>query len=182
MLALAVSVTSVRADNLVRESVTYYDISGSTAQALREALNVSGPVGTDGKRYDGHTKWDIRWRFNFHTPKDVCEVSNIETTVEVTTTLPRWSDWPHASPHLVEQWEDYTRALTTHERGHMNIAIRTAETIRSRVKDLRDSPSCSELQLAIDRATNAVLNEAREEEIQYDKMTGHGETEGARFP
>ena len=74
LLALAAfSTVGVGGEETFRESVKHYDISGSTARELREALDRLGPGRPDGERYDGYTN-DLKRRTAEHTKTGLSEL------------------------------------------------------------------------------------------------------------
>ena len=44
--------------------LVYYDVGGTTPAAIRKELNEKGPPDEiSGRRYDGHTRYQFRWRW-----------------------------------------------------------------------------------------------------------------------
>jgi predicted secreted Zn-dependent protease len=182
IVLLGLAAYAVAGASSVHESVEHYDISGATAQQLRAALNRSGPVDAGGRRYDGLTVWNIAWYPEFHDSGDVCELAAFETSVDIAITLPRWVDRGRAPDELIEQWNEFSRALAEHEREHGAIALTAAATMRKRVGSLPARANCAELEEDVSSVVRAVLREARRAERRFDRTTRHGKKDGARFP
>jgi predicted secreted Zn-dependent protease len=170
------------ADGSVRREVRYYEVGGSTAAAIRDELDRSGPRGSDGRRWDGYTRWYLRWRFDLERGASGCRVAEVETTLDVEMTLPRWEAPADADRRLAQRWNDYLLALTGHEEGHAQIAAEAARQVRRRVGQLPAAATCEAATRASNAVAEQVLREANEQERQYDRDTRHGETQGARFP
>jgi predicted secreted Zn-dependent protease len=165
----------------VDETVSYYEVSGSSAQELRAAMDRLGPESDDGERFDAMTRWHVRWRYRYESDGDHCSISAFTTSVEIRMTLPRWSFRTAGSP-LAERWDRYMEALTGHERGHGDIAVRAAQAIQQQVSALEPATSCSRLEESIQERAEQLLDQHRDEEIRYDERTRHGATQGAVFP
>jgi predicted secreted Zn-dependent protease len=164
------------------EQIKYYDIAGDSTTELRESLNRQRPVGPDGVRHDAVTLWYARWQYRTATSGRGCAVASFEVSLDIVTTLPRWTNEATAPSSLIARWRNYNAALLLHEDGHKAIAKETADAIRAAGTNVQSSSSCAELAGAIDKVANDVLKQYREKQRQYDKDTQHGRTQGARFP
>jgi predicted secreted Zn-dependent protease len=164
------------------EQLKYYDITGSSATQLRESLDRQRPVGPDGMPHDAVTLWNIRWQYRTPTSADTCAVISFETSLEVVTILPRWTNEKDAESSLVARWRDYYAKLLDHENGHKAIATATAAALRDAGTKAPSHSSCVELARSIDSVGTAILEESRQKQRQYDTETEHGRTQGARFP
>jgi predicted secreted Zn-dependent protease len=164
------------------DEIKYYDVAGNSATELRESLNRQRPVGPDGMPHDAVTLWYTRWQYRTTTSGSGCAVASFEVSLEIVTTLPRWTNEAAAGSSLVARWRGYYEALVRHEDGHKAIAKETAAAIRHAGTNMPSNSSCAELARAVDRVANDVLKQNREKERQYDKETQHGRTQGARFP
>lgn len=162
----------------------YYDIEGGTAEELRAAINRSGPFDAhgDGKRYDGFTNWYVGWTYDYRNAGGACRLTRLDVRLEINVTFPRWTDQSHASADLVDRWNAYLRALSSHEVRHEEIGRRAAETISALRDRIAQRPSCDQLEAEIRAMADETLSEARREEFRYDKDTDHGRTQGAHFP
>ncbi len=165
----------------VREIAKFYDVAGRTAEDLRSAMNRLGPVGKDGMRFDGYTVWYVRWKYKYEAAA-TCGLTRLDVTCEVTTTLPRWADQGRATPELRRAWATYLSSLALHEAGHKDIGMRAAAAVRDEVGRLPPEPTCRQLQQAVEVKAQAILDQFRSEEAEYDRTTRHGLTQGARFP
>ena len=165
------------------DEVSYYEIRGKSEKALRDAIDRQGPLDRDGERYGAETKWNVRWKYEYGESDDGrCRLDSLVTDVTVTTTLPKWVDRDTAARPLGERWDRYMAALILHESGHKKIGTGAALAIRERVRKVPAQASCPAVKTAVDAAANAILEEFRSREADYDRTTDHGATQGATFP
>lgn len=176
MLLLQVLVQPV----VVNEHVEHYDVTGSTAQAIRASLNRLGPAADDGKRFDAMTQWSVHYRWRYESTRQQCTVTTFSTTLDIRMLLPRWAT-PSRGPTLMVRWTTYMRALRRHEDGHADYGRRAAEAIRAMARTLRPAPTCEELDAAIRARADEIIDRKAREEEAYDVRTRHGATQGAVF-
>jgi predicted secreted Zn-dependent protease len=153
----------------------YYEIAGETAEQLRAAMDRTGPFDDAGTRHDAHTRWYVGWNLR-------CQPTRLVVTLKVTTTLPRWTDQFKAPRALSEQWNRYLDALRVHEAVHQDMARRTADRTSALRKQLAPRPTCDQLVAAMSAMAKGLTDEGQRADVQYDKETDHGRTQGASFP
>lgn len=180
-LALALCVAAPAAVAAPGLQVDYYDVEGDDIHALRRALAERGPVGDDGVRYHGYTRWQVGWSYRLAHRGPRCVLQSHAIRVEGRMTLPRWEPPPGAAEGLVREWEAYSAALREHEDGHYAIGTAAAAGSRRRLGELRGTVGCEALEQAIGETAEAVLDEFRARERAYDRDTGHGASQGARL-
>jgi len=161
--------------------IEYYEVHGNSAQEVREWMNRNGPVGKDGRRFHGYTKWHVRWNFRYRPRGASCEVTSVETSLDVIMTLPRWTRPAGAPAELEREWERYSAALRAHEDGHAGLGAAAAGEIQRRLSEMSGTSGCQALADDMNRTGRAILEEAKAREREYDATTGHGATQGARF-
>lgn len=161
--------------------IEYYDVHGSSVQEVREAMNRNGPIGNDGRRFHGYTKWRVGWKFRYAPRGASCEPTSVETSLDVVMTLPRWTRPDDAPAELEREWERYSAALKAHEDGHAEFGAAAAGEIQRRLSEMSGRSGCRALAEEMNRAGRAIIEEARSRELEYDATTRHGATQGARF-
>ena len=167
---------------VVRSRVRYYDVKGTSALELRTAMDRLGPKDpADGTAYAGFTKWTIAWSYDYATAAG-CAVSNPRVVVRIQIKLPRWRAARRADPALARQWARFVEALRRHEEGHAAIALQAGRRIARRLGSFRPFRACARLERAADAAADRILLQTGKAERAYDERTGHGATQGARFP
>lgn len=172
----------VLADVQTRAQTEHYDIRGSSAADLRAEMRARGPAGPDGRRFDGYTRWYVSWRYTFRSGGSQCAIDRTATEVRVTTTLPRWTDEARADSALRGQWQRYLAALTQHEDGHAQNGLGAARDIDAAIARLPAEPTCDALGARANAAGQAILRQYNQRDLDYDRETGHGRSQGAVFP
>ena len=154
-------------------TVLNYEITGSTAEDLRAQMDFLGPIDDNGHRYDALTRWFIRWYWPGFG-QSPCELDKATVSYEVKVIFPRWIPLKDALPKLVAQWEDYINALAEHEKGHVDYFVKNYQSVTVAIKNA----NCH----TADSAAHAALVPLRKHDDEYDAITDHGKTQGARFP
>ncbi len=169
-----------------------YVVSGSSAEALTEAMRAKGPrlsVNGDTTRrpFQARTNWHIRWRFKHGleegTQEDntACVVRDVQVDLDVRMTLPQWEVPPNAPPRLVRQWERYKEALRHHENAHRDHGFFAARHTYRAIKNLR-SASCETMQEKAEQIAARIRERYVRAGRRYDRETNHGRTEGVVWP
>ncbi len=175
--------TPVWAEPKVTESIDYYDVAGATAREVRASMNRDGPTsGNDGKRYDAVCRWNVAWRFQYRRGNGVCGIDSATTDVKITIVFPRLKTDETTSASLVKAFASYAEKLMVHERGHAQNAIDAARKIEAGIRALPPQPNCDAMRNAANTLGYALIKEANQADVDYDRQTQHGATQGARFP
>ncbi len=181
LMAIAWSVSCVCAAPSVTEKNAFYDVRGSTAAEVRNKLNALGHKSTDGKTFDGLTESQISWRFTRRSTGYGCAMDSVNTTVNVTFTMPQWVDRYSAPQDVRLQWDAYYEALRRHEEGHKEIAVQGAREIEQALLTM-SARDCAQLDAQANAKGHQILELVRARQRQYDARTEHGKTQGAKFP
>ncbi|SNB46778.1 DUF922 domain-containing Zn-dependent protease [Geobacter sp. DSM 9736] len=166
----------------LREKYEFYDITGSSAKELRRQMTLNGIPWDDGQTYDALATWEIKYRYNTATDNGACYVTSAKTDVGVVYRFPRWKDASGADSQLTSRWNTYMEHLRTHEFGHKDLAVATAQEISEGLSSLGSFRNCSDLEKAVKSMAQAKLVRLKETQREYDATTRHGETQGAFFP
>ena len=164
------------------ERTAHYEIAGTSAAELRESMNQRRPVGADGRRHDGLTSWKVRWRFHTASSESGCAVTAFEVSLDVVTTLPKWTNEAEGHSSLVRRWHGFYTALQAHEDGHKAIATAAAGAIRDAGLQALRRPTCEEVARAVNHVAQRILDQYLQKNRRYNAETDHGRTQGARFP
>lgn len=168
---------------VIRDTVEYRDIIGSSQGALADALKQVSSTNKSGDRFAASTRWQLRWNFRVEQhPGAACELASAKTELDVNMTLPRWMPPQNASPVLVKRWNTFADALRKHEDGHREIAIEAARVVVDRVGNAPPERNCATLKKKLGRIADNTLREYKDKESSYDVTTMHGQTQGATFP
>jgi predicted secreted Zn-dependent protease len=163
-------------------SIEYFSIEGDTSRELSAEIDAKGPVGDNGLRSDGYTRWFINWRFDMQSDATGCTASRIVVDLAVRMTLPRWQPPRSADPALVTRWNRYLSALRIHEDGHRFRAEAAAGDVRRALQRERGAADCRTLENRLNARANALLDELRTRQDAYDRETQSGRKQGVRRP
>ena len=166
---------------LISEYEQPYEIHGSTAEQLRDQMNQVRPL-MHGEKFDADTEWNLKWSFDYQPDDNSCVIRDSQVTLDIIYHLPRWEDEERSDPKLQERWAVYMKHLLIHESGHAKNGKKAAMEVEAMLKDLAPMESCSLLEeMANDRARQ-IIDSHHSWDLQYDKETQHGVTQGAVFP
>ncbi len=164
------------------ENASFYEVSGASLEELRTDVYARGPYDRHkGQRYAGWAEWRIEWRFERDMGPKGCAISDATTETHVDYTLPRWADAHRAPPEAQESWNRFIKALTLHEEGHGQLARELAQRIEVALRSLPPEHTCTALDQTANGLARRMIAEDKTQE-EYDRLTGHGHTQGAAFP
>lgn len=135
----------------------YYDVEVPTLTDVVARLNQTRLQGPNAPPSQGLTRYNIRPEWSALARGGRCVVRNVELTVEVVITLPRWPgvfDRPVAER---EGWAQIDHAIRAHEYMHQELVLAAAEELLSDLRGL-DARGCSVLQRTVS-GTVAVAGE-----------------------
>ncbi len=147
-------------------SYDWYDVSGTTAEALGSALYREGPS-LSGQKWGAITKSALPWSYD--------SFCNVRVDFSAHVLLPRLAvDERRLSPELRGRWNSFVIGLRIHEAGHARMAYQYVEPLREAIK----RANCTNA----DAVTKPLYESLKQREEDYDRETGHGSTQGADFP
>ena len=127
----------------------------------------------DGRRYDSYTDWHISWNWPGYGSNE-CDLTKAQVDYEVWVVAPRWMPEANATPDLIDLWVRYSQNLSLHEQQHVDNIVDNY----LQAKDAIQNATCA----TAEEAAQAILEKFRQFDVEYDRTTNHGETQGARFP
>ncbi|MGY4397486.1 putative secreted Zn-dependent protease [Sphingomonas sp. UYAg733] len=152
----------------------YYDVAGITASDLRLAIDEVRPTDPhDGKKVDALSNWGMTWSQK-GDGKGGCDLASITLSFSATVVMPRLTAPASLSPELRARWQIYIAALEKHEAGHLRYAYDHHDEVLTAIR----GATCA----TIDAAATAAIEKIDQYNIEYDRQTRHGETQGAVFP
>jgi predicted secreted Zn-dependent protease len=163
------------ADSLVVRT-NYYSVSGDNLRAIREDMARQHPW---KEEQDGFTRWKVNWSFTSRDSGSGCSIQSIQTTTDITITLPRWNGSSQVDESVKAGWSVYISALAAHEDGHKRIALAAAGEVRKRILRNRTAADCTELEMIVNREAKKVIDQFVEREKAYDERTEHGRKQPA---
>ena len=154
--------------------VEYYDVSGRSVAEIRASINRVRPRDpNDGQAVDAVNRWYISWRW----PGDGrggCDLRRVELRFTATLRMPRLVNLAQTPRAVVARWNTYMAALERHEAGHIRHAWQNMGQV---LRAIRDS-TCARAS----EAGRAAVRILARWDVDYDRRTRHGFTEGAHFP
>lgn len=166
----------VTANTKVSEEYHFYSIYPETKSDILMSLNENSPISTNGQRFHGEAYSYIRWAFRWRYKKNICNITSVNTTVDTFYTLPELRT---NSPDINEIWNNWYPKLVLHEKGHHNLAIKTAHKIEKSILTMETEPDCDVLEKKANEIGYKLMAELGILNLEYDHRTNHGETEGA---
>ncbi len=155
----------------------YYDVDQRPGETLLSALNTASPVRGGGRTVHAYTAWNVRWQFRWSAaPGGTCRITSVATRLAVTMTLPRLRS---TDALAAADFRRYYPALLLHEDGHRNLARGVAQEIDRRIENLPPMERCADLEREANRLGHDLVEDAKQREIEYDRSTRQGCTQGA---
>ncbi len=161
-------------------TTNYYPVTGATRFELLTSKANNRPWKATNA-FDACTQWNIRWAFNCTQQAGRYVLGSVELTTAVAVNLPRWVPPPDARSNLVERWQEFVKALGTHELGHVTLARLATAALKEELEVTPTYISPDELAAAVERNGKAIFEKFRQKEAAYDRETRHGATQGVRF-
>lgn len=162
----------------VREGYRFYDITGKTLDDLIQEIKLNGTKWNDGKVYSAMTNWDIHYKYEVICQNGRYSVKSAATRVDILYNMPRLN-LATCAPELVTTWSNYLTHLQGHEFGHKDLAVKTASEVNEMFGTLPSFAREEDLAAEITKRTEEKFKKLKEIQIEYDRDTRHGETQGA---
>ena len=182
LLFVLMSPVTVTAAPDISTTTIYYNVSGDTAEEIRTDIITKSPVRQYGKQHVAYTKWHVNWRFWWLDKGDTCEISKVNTRLDITYTLPKLEQGSSVPDTLLTRWQNYYSALFEHEQGHRDFGIKAAEEIESEIAAMGARASCKQLEHDANEIGDRAIRKYSLIEKDYDQSTNHGLSTGAFFP
>lgn len=164
-------------ENLVYKN---YAVQPSQGQGLLEAIKAVSPFNrADGNIFHGHTDSKVSWSFDMRESSSrVCTMGDVRVHLEALITLPELLS---GSARQRREFAPYIEALRKHEQGHFQLYQATAREIERSLSQLPQMRKCKTLESEANRIGNLLMKTGNEVNVEYDRRTEHGATQGARL-
>jgi predicted secreted Zn-dependent protease len=132
-------------------TVTYYDITGATAQALADAMHTEGQTRCGATDAVACLSYGFDWTDQTTTSSaGVCKVTSVDLVPTYQMTLPRWVGPSLVPQGLVDWWRQVQAHLIWHESQHLAISQGYEPALRAAITagpcdDTPNSPSAAVL-------------------------------------
>ncbi|HJU71741.1 MAG TPA: DUF922 domain-containing protein [Paucimonas sp.] len=165
---------------IVEPVVRTFDVAGASPSELDAAMLRSGPVdSTTGQRHWGFCRWNLEWKFAHASDKGQCRIDKVGITVRGVIDLPVLTNRSSSSEALKTKWDEFIKALRTHESGHWKNGITAAKDLEKRLREIPPQQNCDALNMEISAIGSQLMTEYNEIDKEYDRATRHGINQGA---
>jgi predicted secreted Zn-dependent protease len=130
-------------------ATVFYEVQGTTTEAIFSYIEQNGPTDGEGQRGSGLTSviWGYEWQGG-QAGKD-CAIRSMTIRADMTVTLPR-----HASLELLAEstrrnWSRYAEGVAVHEQTHVDIYKDGARSVQRLMQELPAQSTCDELERRI---------------------------------
>ncbi|MDH4161987.1 MAG: DUF922 domain-containing Zn-dependent protease [Nitrospirota bacterium] len=166
----------------IKESVEYYEITGTCENDLRRQMKQNGNIRVAGGKYDALTDWELKWDYGYNNGKGSCSVDSFSVDVNIVYRYPKWITAENAPPELVTKWRAYLQSLMDHESLHSYQVVQAADELTHAVSMLPPAATCEELDRAVRCLCDEKVKQLQDDQERYDRVSGHGAAQGAVFP
>jgi predicted secreted Zn-dependent protease len=150
--------------------VESYDVSGRTVGEVSSRIGIG---------HAAHTRWHVGWKYTFEQSGAACRLKDFRIDVSATIRMPRWVDRDSASPADRRTWDAFDEATRRHEEGHRENGIHAGQELARDIPGLGSRGDCGQLKAAIEGLANRIIAKYGEADVEYDRITNHGLTQGA---
>jgi len=152
-----------------RMQVEYYDVRGTTWEALRGQIDSKGPEG-----WWGVTNSGTSYRIGAKPAGGQCVVDWVKVTSDARVRLPEWVNRFEGPRRLQVQWDSVFRTLDLHERGHVEINLQGSREIERALKSIEPQPTCDAVIAEAKRRFTELRATIARRQANYDAETDHG--------
>lgn len=159
------------AEVVAQKRVSYFDISGNTADELDAALNARGPTAIGASSsHPGATNIQFGGQATYVEEDGRCHIIGIKVTVETEIILPRWKDRSHAPKRLSLVWDTLSADIRRHEERHAEIAREHARMTERAILKLPPERNCDLLQVKINAESARNIEEHDRDQARFDMI------------
>jgi predicted secreted Zn-dependent protease len=163
---------------VINEHNSYYQITGTTHQQLRDEMKQSGP-NENGEHYDANTTWQVKWSYTYQESAHLCQLTRVQVVEDITYLLPEWSAKARADSLLQQDWKRFQQQLREHEETHAQHGKQAATDIDVMLEHLAPATDCKTLEAIANSKAEQIVTWYHENDDAYDKATNHGVNDGA---
>ena len=158
-------------------SFSTYSANAQEGKTIYESLIAVSPIKSGDKRFLGHTKWFVNWKFRFlRDDGRGCKITRVDVYVSGKILLPELIGGDAVKR---KKFAVFLENLRTHEMGHYQIGLSIGKEIERGLLALPAHPNCDTLKENANRHARDILTAREDADEQYDALTKHGKTQGA---
>lgn len=160
-----------QAETIVRKSVSYFQIGGTTAEDLDRELERRGPVTrASGSRHPGATQIKFGGELDYVQSAGRCRIGNVDVTLDTRIILPQWKNRKRAKGDLALIWDALSSDIKRHEERHAELARQYARQLEKKLKKLRPQRNCDAMQAKVEEATDRVIAAHDAAQMNFDRV------------
>ncbi len=164
-------------------TVVTYNVAGKTLDEISKALDAQAMLDPHepGSRYYARTDWYLTSDWSWKASSADCALTGAQVTVAVTMTLPTLVS-VDAPEDVQKRWRTFIDNTIAHENEHVKLAYDGARNYQRDLDRIPAAANCEVLQNRLKDLFRKNFDLIDRANIDYDKRTKHGETQGAIFP
>lgn len=112
-----------------------------------------------------------------------CTLKSIKVTTRPYVKIPDWKSSGTFEASMLPNWLRYIEALRIHENGHIDIGVAGAANFAQKFSypNVVKASNCTQLEQTVRAIYDAEIAKLNQENKDYDRITGHGKTQGTSF-
>lgn len=178
---LALSATAAYSDGspTIDFKLIHYPVSGNTLSEIKHSISVNAPSREGSTYYAGVTIWSLSSAYDLLPTAEGCRVDNGQVFLNVAVHLPHLANSSALSAPALKEWNRFSNSLKVHEMLHAQNAYRAAANLLRKVNGTKTTVPCPRAKIIAEQATSALITRIADFDLQLDKHTNHGSTQGA---
>lgn len=164
---------------VITETRRYYELDATLLEPLRTQLAERALAAGLAGGAIGSTRQTLETRYRLDPLPAGCRLATLYVRMDLVLDLPVWRPAGVTRRELRARWERMISALTRHEEGHRDNAVRAARELHQRLSALGEHQDCEALGKQAQREMFRVKLRFDLREQAYDRRTGHGVSQGS---
>jgi predicted secreted Zn-dependent protease len=148
----------------LQRELEYYDVEGTSAGEIFDAIDARGPDSPDGKAVGLTRLQSGTYLYASDARSGRCVVTSLGATL--TITLPRLTTTP-LPEQTYERWKDYSRAVAEHEQRHADIYAEAAGRVADRLEAAQPFADRAAMEAAFTAAWSEEMAVAERENREF---------------
>jgi predicted secreted Zn-dependent protease len=171
---------ATHAKPVVTFKIDHYEVTGNTVTEIQRSIGKRTPIRSGTKFYGGVTRWKLDTTYKAREmASGGCAVIEPVVYLDVQVLLPKLVPGPRITRPVLAEWDRFLGALRAHEQLHALNGLHTARTLEQRMTNLKTAFNCQKMRDMLTEASQALIKNINQRDIDMDRETNHGETQGA---